>query len=390
MIRLEHVTKRFGTKEALKDITLTINEGETLAIIGENKGASRKTAVILRNFLEDFEQGENAGKVRTTERVENFRTYVADLMRRRHADGFCLRVVMGTLYSFSLIYRQLVNLKLWGYKAGLFKRKHLSCYVISLGNITVGGTGKTPTAQHLARAIHAMGYRVVILNRGYRAKWRGEVGIVSDGRTLKMDAETAGDEAFMLAKHLPNVPVLIGAQRAVTGRYAIEHFGALPDIMTVAKALGNGAPISAFIATPEVADTYTKPGASTLGGNPVSTTAGLEVIRYIEEHDLIGNAERRGAQLRAGLREIQKRHPIIGDVRGLGLMVGAEFVHADKSPAAAELDMVLEELKNRGFIVGKNGIGRNVMAFQPPLIITEDNISDVLNALELVLTEKGL
>ena len=71
-------------------------------------------------------------------------------------------------------------------------------------------------------------------------------------------------------------------------------------------------------------------------------------------------------------------------------MVGAEFVHADKSPAPAELDTVLEELKNRGFIVGKNGIARNVMAFQPPLIITEDNISDVLNALELVLTEKGL
>ena len=104
----------------------------------------------------------------------------------------------------------------------------------------------------------------------------------------------------------------------------------------------------------------------------------------------MGNAERRGAQLRAGLREIQKRHPIIGDVRGLGLMVGAEFVHADKSPAAAELDLVLEELKDRGFIVGKNGIGRNVMAFQPPLIITEDNINDVLNAVELVLTEKGL
>ena len=177
---------------------------------------------------------------------------------------------------------------------------------------------------------------------------------------------------------------------ARTGRmFAIEHFGVAPDIMTMAKALGNGAPISAFIATPEIADTYTKPGASTLGGNPVSTTAGLEVIRYIEEHDLIGNADRRGAQLRAGLKEIQQRHPIIGDIRGLGLMVGAEFVHTDKSPAAAELDIVIEELKNRGFIVGKNGISRNVMAFQPPLVVTEENISDVLNALELVLTEKG-
>ena len=88
-------------------------------------------------------------------------------------------------------------MKLAGYKVGVFKRKKLGCYVISLGNITVGGTGKTPTAQRLARDIRDMGYRVVILNRGYRAKWKGEVGIVSDGRTLQMDASQAGDEAFM-------------------------------------------------------------------------------------------------------------------------------------------------------------------------------------------------
>ena len=177
---------------------------------------------------------------------------------------------------------------------------------------------------------------------------------------------------------------------ARTGKmFAIEYFDIVPDIMTMAKALGNGAPISAFIATPEIADTYTKPGASTLGGNPVSTTAGLSVLRYIKEHDLIGRAAQRGRQLRTGLEELQKCHPIIGDVRGLGLMVGAEFIHADTSPAAAELDAVLEALKDRGYIVGKNGIGRNVMAFQPPLIITESDINDVLNALELVLTEKG-
>ena len=175
---------------------------------------------------------------------------------------------------------------------------------------------------------------------------------------------------------------------ARTGKmFAIENFDVTPDIMSVAKALGNGAPISAFISTAKIADTYTKPGASTLGGNPVSTTAGLAVLNYIEEHDLKSNALARGKQLKEGLYELQKRHPIIGDIRGLGLMVGAEFVHTDKSPAADELDIVLEEMKNRGFIIGKNGIARNVMAFQPPLVITAQDIANVLDALDSVLTK---
>ena len=176
---------------------------------------------------------------------------------------------------------------------------------------------------------------------------------------------------------------------ARTGKmFAIENFDVVPDIMSVAKALGNGTPISAFISTAKIADTYTKPGASTLGGNPVSSTAGLAVLEYIEEHHLRENALARGQQLYDGLVQLQKKHPIIGDIRGIGLMRGAEFVHADKSPAADELDQVLEEMKNRGFIIGKNGVARNVMAFQPPLVITAADIDDVLNVLELVLTEQ--
>ncbi len=173
-----------------------------------------------------------------------------------------------------------------------------------------------------------------------------------------------------------------------TGKmFAIENYGISPDIMTMAKALGNGTPISAFIATEKVANTYTKPGASTLGGNPVSSTAALATLDYLIDNKLADNALARGAQLKAGLAELQKKYPIIGDIRGMGLMVGAELVHADNSPASTETDIILEEMKNRGYIVGKNGVARNVLAFQPPLVITEQNINDLLDALDVVLAQ---
>lgn len=177
---------------------------------------------------------------------------------------------------------------------------------------------------------------------------------------------------------------------ARTGKmFAIEYYGIDPDIMTIAKALGNGVPISAFIAPAEIADIYTRPGASTLGGNPVSSTAGLAVLDYIEKHKLMQNAEERGEQLMAGLKELAARHSVIGEVRGLGLMVGAEFVRSDGSPYPELLDNVLETMKDRGFLIGKNGLSRNVMAFQPPLVITRQDVDDLLNSLEDALKGKS-
>lgn len=177
---------------------------------------------------------------------------------------------------------------------------------------------------------------------------------------------------------------------ARTGKmFAIEYYGIDPDIMTIAKALGNGVPISAFIAPAEIADIYTRPGASTLGGNPVSSTAGLAVLDYIEKHKLMQNAEERGEQLMAGLKELAARHSVIGEVRGLGLMVGAEFVRSDGSPYPELLDNVLETMKDRGFLIGKNGLSRNIMAFQPPLVITRQDVDDLLNSLEDALKEKS-
>ncbi len=201
-------------------------EEETIKIVHENRGASRKSAILLRQMLTEYEARENARHLRTTEKIENLQTYFLHLVHSEEVHGPIDQVVMLVLFVFSLVYKSLVNLRLLGYQLGFSGKERLNCFVISLGNITVGGTGKTPTAQRLAKEIRDLGYRVVILNRGYRAKFDGDVGIVSDGKNLNMDAAQAGDEAYMLAKHLPNVPVLIGARRAVTGQYAIEHFGA--------------------------------------------------------------------------------------------------------------------------------------------------------------------
>ena len=175
-----------------------------------------------------------------------------------------------------------------------------------------------------------------------------------------------------------------------TGKmFAIENFGIVPDIMTVAKALGNGFPIGAYITTEKIATAFTRPSASTLGGNPVSTMAGLSVLTYLEEAKLLENANARGEQLQNGLRELATRHSLIGDVRGLGLMVGAELVTDRKTlaPAADQVDVILEKMKDRGILVGKNGENRNVLAMQPPLVITEEDVAFFIQNLDEVLTE---
>jgi 4-aminobutyrate aminotransferase/4-aminobutyrate aminotransferase/(S)-3-amino-2-methylpropionate transaminase len=172
-----------------------------------------------------------------------------------------------------------------------------------------------------------------------------------------------------------------------TGKmFAIEHYEVEPDIMALAKALANGAPVGAFITRSEIADKYVRPGASTLGGNPVTSAAALATLEVIEKHKLPAKAAELGSYLKQGLLALQKKFPVIGDVRGLGLMVGAELIHPDKSPNAEAVDFVLEKMKERGFLIGKNGAERNVLAFQPPLVITQEDLDNLLNNLSDVLT----
>lgn len=162
--------------------------------------------------------------------------------------------------------------------------------------------------------------------------------------------------------------------------FAIEQFGIVPDIITYAKALGNGVPIGAFSARPHVAVSFNKPSASTLGGNPVSTTAGLAVLDFIDSHQLCERSKILGERLKNGLQGLMNKFACIKDIRGMGLMIGAEV------SSAQFVDTILEEMKERGFIIGKNGMDRNVLAFQPPLIIAESDIDLMLESLDDVLS----
>ncbi|RJP25710.1 MAG: aspartate aminotransferase family protein [Candidatus Abyssobacteria bacterium SURF_5] len=172
-----------------------------------------------------------------------------------------------------------------------------------------------------------------------------------------------------------------------TGKmFGCQHYDIMPDIVTSAKALANGTPIGAFSTTDSIAACFTRPSASTLGGNPVSSTAALATLDVIEDEGLVSRAEFLGGVLKQRFLELQDRHRLIGDVRGKGLMLGIELVGEEKAPAAEDTDHILELLKNAGVLAGKTGAARNVLTFQPPLVIEEEDIDRLTEALESVFS----
>ena len=181
--------------------------------------------------------------------------------------------------------------------------------------------------------------------------------------------------------------VLLIMDEAQTGfcrtgkRFGHEHWDIAPDIMTVCKALANGLPIAAFIATDEVAARYTKPGASTFGGNLVCASAALATLKFMTEQELERKAQTAAGNLRAELEALAAIYPIIAEVRGLGLMLGMELIDDDGEPASATMDKLLEALKDDGILVGKTGPGRNVLTLMPPLVIEEKEIRQLARSL---------
>ena len=183
---------------------------------------------MFQNFRERIESGAN-----------DFAQFVADVIYdRRH--GRAAEIMASFLYGLSHLFHGIVRLRWYFYEHRILRNKPLGCLVVVVGNVTVGGTGKTPVVEKFARTLHERGRKVAILSRGYKSKkeplpkklWRklthGEEAppkIVSDGEKVLLDSEIAGDEPFMLANNLPGVVVLCDKNRVKAGSYALRRFG---------------------------------------------------------------------------------------------------------------------------------------------------------------------
>ena len=199
-------------------------------------------------------------------------------------------------------------------------------------------------------------------------------------------------EAYAIARQYGGLciadEVQTGFGRTGDGYWGFETYGVVPDIVVMAKGLGNGAPLGAVITRREIAETLSRRlHFNTFGGNPVSAAAGLAVLDIIDEENLQANSREVGGRLRAGLVELMRHHELIGDVRGRGLMLGVELVRdrRTKEPATAETLEVMERLRELGVLVGKGGLAGNVLRIKPPLCLGASDVDFALEALDSAL-----
>jgi 4-aminobutyrate aminotransferase len=177
-----------------------------------------------------------------------------------------------------------------------------------------------------------------------------------------------------------------------TGRwFGFEHFGIAPDMITMAKGLASGMPLSALAASGELMRKW-PPGShgGTYGGNAVACAAAVATIRTLKEERLIENAEQRGGVLMAGLRRLQEEHPEIGDVRGLGLMVATEFTTPDREPWTDRAKAVARHALGEGLMLLTCGAYDNTLRWIPPLIVNEAQIKDAMGMFENALNKEAM
>ena len=174
------------------------------------------------------------------QKVDQLSRLLVDVIYDRRQDGWAVEWLTTFLYGLSFLFHGIVRVRWYLYKHRILHDKALGCLVVVVGNLTVGGTGKTPVVEKFARILHKRGRKVAILSRGYKSRkepflqkiWRklshGEKDppkVVSDGERVLLDSESAGDEPYMLARNLPGVVVLCDKNRVNAGSYAIRHFG---------------------------------------------------------------------------------------------------------------------------------------------------------------------
>ncbi len=179
--------------------------------------------------------------------------------------------------------------------------------------------------------------------------------------------------------------VQTGFGRTGTHFWGFETQGVVPDIVTMAKGIGNGAPLAAVVTTPKIAATLTqKVHFNTFGGNPVVSAIGKAVLEVIEKENTQQNCLELGAFLLAGLEQLKAKHKIIGDVRGMGLMLGIEFVkdRATKTPGREECAQAVENARELGLLLGKGGLWGQTIRFAPPMTITKADAAWILAVLD--------
>lgn len=166
--------------------------------------------------------------------------------------------------------------------------------------------------------------------------------------------------------------------------WGIEKYDVVPDVMTMAKGVANGLPMGVTVTTPEIAGKWEGLTLSTFGGNPVACRASQATIQVIEGEGLVDNADVMGRRLREGLDRLKEKYPIIGDVRGMGLMQGVEMVtdRNTKEPAVKEILQLMEETKRRGLLIGKGGLYGNAVRIAPCLNIGADDIDRAIEILD--------
>lgn len=183
--------------------------------------------------------------------------------------------------------------------------------------------------------------------------------------------------------------VQTGFGRTGTKFWGFENWGVTPDLVTMAKGIGNGAPLGACVTRPDIAPAMKhRTHFNTFGGNPISMTQGLATLEVIDRENIQKNALVVGAHLIERLGELQDRQPLVGEVRGMGLMLGVELVRnrQTKEPAGTEAADVLEACKERGLLIGKGGLYGNVLRIKPPMCLTIDDADFLVDCLDEVLS----